>query len=147
MNDNLLYTGKDFVVLDSNGLNYKKNVTRRKMILGMYALLTLGTIVLSGMGFVASYNIGIQSPASLFMGLGSMLLVAIGGAFGTVAASAYDKWITAESRYNLAMSRNQSAILKAKEEMAQHEQNIKNIQYEKEVTFHTPMERAFTKNG
>jgi hypothetical protein len=53
----------------------------------------------------------------------------------------------AQANYNLALANNQDAIFKKKEEIAQHQENMKAIQFEKYITFTTPLEKTFTKNG
>ena len=144
MTDTVLFNGKDVVILNSNGRNYKKEVARSGRIFIFKTLLVgllMALVAYAGWSF---YETGFtRSPANLlkflfviFGGLGSVILCYL-------LTCSYETWIESESQYNLAQGRNQAAIFKAKEDYHQHQTTMQKISYDKEVTFET----SFVKNG
>ena len=146
MADKILFDGKNFQILSHIGMDYKKNVSRmmRFFFLKIFTTVLLAAFTLSN-AFM-TYRLSFVDSALIVLTvigtLGGLIATCIN--FGEIKEK-YQEWITAEHDYNLALVANQDQIFVQKEKLAQHQANLNNIQYEKEIAF--PIERAFTKNG
>jgi hypothetical protein len=146
MADQILFNGKKFLILNSDGLDYEKNVARmgRQFVLKA----ALFSLFLCAVPFIfhTMYDLG-QCGLGVLCGIAGLVTFGLGFPSYSYAEEAYDKWIKAEGDKNIALARSQVAVYKAKEEMAKHEATMQSLAFDKSLTFSTPLEKSFVKNG